>query len=226
MNILDRRRTNSSLFFVGTAFKRPYASATRLALGACAALIGLLSPATVAAQSRWSGIATIGYIQGINNFASDRSGLAGSVAAYFGISPSISLGLNLEYYGLGWCTISHHDPYDPANTWQSDTHLNMLEADLSCRIRKASGSIRPYTTVGGGISISYWQERFVDSPQTLSWSEVQPLVVLGVGADFPHVLGALGVGIQGRWRMIPTYVDESGITLAHFLTISIGISLN
>jgi hypothetical protein len=52
-------------------------------------------------------------------------------------------------------------------------------------------------------------------------------MVLGVGTDFPHVLGALGVGIHGRWRMIPVYqANEQGITFAHFLTISVGVSLN
>jgi len=235
MNILYRRKPNRSLFFVRTAFKRPNPFVTRFALGVCAVLIGLVPSTTVAAQPGGSVIATLGYIHGISGEDSDRGGPAASVGAFFRISPVIDLGVSLAYYGLGTHTTFISDFLVPGGSYQEDYTINMLDVDLSCRLRKASGSIRPYATIGGGVVIKSSKDTIVvkDASGSLipgyqffeSRSGSNLLIVLGAGVDFPHVLGPLGIGINGRWRMIPGIGDE-GLGFAHYLTISIGISIN
>jgi hypothetical protein len=215
----------------------PRLFAKRLALGACAVLIGLLSPATVAAQSRWSGVATLGYIHriaGYQRFYFHEGGPAALVGAFFKASSAIGLGLSLEFVSFGTKPYFYSYNSIPGETMQQDERLNILDAALSCRIRKASGNIRPFAAIGGGISIWFWKNTWVAKdasgssipgyPHSESFSEAQPLIVFGVGVDFPQVLGDLGVCIHGRWRMIPSWTD--GLDWGHYLAISIGISIN
>jgi hypothetical protein len=234
MDFSNRQESKRSLMLVTAVFKRPNHFATLHALGACAVLIGLLLPTPIAAQSRWSGVATIGYTFEVDDEPDKRSGPAALAGAFFRFSQAISLGLSFEYDYNGKETI--FQPYGsiPGATMQIDPRKSMFTADLSFRIQKPSGNARPYATIGGGILIlltdTTWIARDASgslipgSSSQESLSEKRPLIVLGVGIVLPDVLGALGVGIHSRYRLAVGL--EDGWSWNHYLTISVGISIN
>lgn len=164
------------------------------------ALSFLLISSIVAAQSRWSGVATVGCFQGIYGDDQDESGFSTSAGAFIGISPVFSIGPTVAYHILG----------------QGD--YNMLDLDISFQIRKPAGNIKPYASIGGGVS-----NRF--RKYAVTASKVRPLLVLGIGAYFPNVSGALGVGIHAGCRGIFHEID-GGFFGDINLTISLGIYLN
>jgi hypothetical protein len=156
----------------------------------------LVTCSVATAQSRWSGYATLGLFGGIYGDDQEEIGFTASVSAFSRINRVIGLGPSFAYHKIG---------------------DGSLDADLSLRIRKPAGRIRPYATIGAGLSM-----RHVFSG---THSHLGPLIVLGIGAYFPNVIGTLGVGIHGGCRGIFHEID-GGFFGDLNLTISLGIYLN
>lgn len=215
MKILGQSKSNKSFIYLKATFRRSNRLAACLALGASAFLIGLTSPAPALAQSALSGVATVGFAL---DMESKQGGFAASVGLFSRINQVLSLGLNLGYDKYGTETTNLGINYK----------RHVLAADISLRIRKPSGNTRPYATIGGGILILSTEETWhYDDGSNFSSRRTSkmPMLILGVGLDFPKVLGALGAGIHARYRLAAESVSAE-LGLEHYLTISLGISLN
>ena len=190
----------------------------------------LLPGPAAAQQGRWLVGVSGGYASGIGDNFEGPGSVTATLSVVRPLGPSVDLGIELGYHGLGTTTTRLHDLYGPGSTYREDFTRSAWQLSAHARLRPAGSPVRPYVSAGGGayllrirdvIEVRDAGEQIIPQYKFRQTDgQVYPGVHLGLGADRLVSLGRVGLGLHARWHGI---ISEG---IADFFTIGVGLSLD